>query len=356
MYFSQPFGILEKVPPLPLFPSSLPKQLFKQHPQLKERKYSKKSSSPIWRSKRKWLSNLLPQISRLKGKPLQRRKQQLKSQYCKHQPMKKELRKGIGKRKLLLQPQQIKQGRSDRGLIFSLRRKCLKDQLRAWFLLAWKHQPAGNLLAWKPQSAADYIRTNLEVFTKDIHPMDQIELHKQTREMVYSTLADKSLMAHRLQNSLHNTAAQLELEKASSQAKDNIIKSLEEIIIELGHDPNDRKGVQGLMKKKDEDITALRKQIKLPPTLHPQTEGVVQQKKDQDVVTLLLALHKRLVETEGALEETLKAKQGELAPQTTQTARAIEDTPHVITLAGPPTGQTSEAGPSSSAPAPEVIA
>jgi len=117
-----------------------------------------------------------------------------------------------------------------------------------------------------------------------------------------------------------------------------------------------RKGVQGLMKKKDEDITALRKQIKLPPTLHPQTEGVVQQKKDQDVVTLLLALHKRLVETEGALEETLKAKQGELAPQTTQTARAIEDTPHVITLAGPPTGQTSEAGPSSSAPAPEVIA
>jgi len=46
--------------------------------------------------------------------------------------------------------------------------------------------------------------------------MDQIELHKQTREMVYSTLADKTLMAHRLQNSLHNTAAQLELEKASS--------------------------------------------------------------------------------------------------------------------------------------------
>lgn len=36
----------------------------------------------------------------------------------------------------------------------------------------------------QPQSAADYIRTNLEVLTKDIHPMDQIELHKQTGEMV----------------------------------------------------------------------------------------------------------------------------------------------------------------------------
>jgi len=46
--------------------------------------------------------------------------------------------------------------------------------------------------------------------------MDQIELHKKTGEMVYSTLADKTLLAHKLQNSLHNTTAQLELEKASS--------------------------------------------------------------------------------------------------------------------------------------------
>jgi len=37
--------------------------------------------------------------------------------------------------------------------------------------------------------------------------MDQIELHKKTGEMAYSTLADKTLMAHRLQNSLHNIAA-----------------------------------------------------------------------------------------------------------------------------------------------------
>jgi len=149
----------------------------------------------------------------------------------------------------------------------------------------------------QPQLAADYIRTNMEVFAKDIHPMDQIEFHKQTREMVYSTLADKTLMAHRLQNSLHSTAAQLELEKASSQAKDNRIKSLEEIIIELGHDPNDPKGIQALIKKKYEDIEALRRQIKLPATLHPQTANVAQQKEEQDVVALLMTLHKRLIET-----------------------------------------------------------
>ena len=54
--------------------------------------------------------------------------------------------------------------------------------------------------------------------------------------MVYATLADKTMLANRLENSLNNRAAQLELEKASSQAKENRIKSLEDIIIELGHD------------------------------------------------------------------------------------------------------------------------
>ena len=110
----------------------------------------------------------------------------------------------------------------------------------------------------------------MEVLAKYIHPMDQIELHKQTREMVYSTLVDKTLLAHRLKNSLQHTYAQLELEKASSQAKDNRIKSLEEIIIELGHDPQDPKGIQALIKKKEEDIAALKRQLKLPATLHPQ--------------------------------------------------------------------------------------
>ena len=132
----------------------------------------------------------------------------------------------------------------------------------------------------QPQSAADYIRTNLEALAKDIHPMDQIELHKQTGEMVYSTLADKAMLAQQLQNSLNNTSAQLDLEKASSLAKDNRIKSLEEIIIELGHDSKDAKGIKALMKKKEDDIAALKKQLKLPITMHPQTTEVVQEKAE----------------------------------------------------------------------------
>lgn len=160
----------------------------------------------------------------------------------------------------------------------------------------------------QPQSAVDYIRTNLEVLSKDIHPMDQIELHKQTGEMVYSTLADKALLAHKLQNSLHNTTAQLELENASSLAKDNRIKSLEEIIIELGHDPKDPQGIQALIKRKEEDISALKKQLKLPITMHPQTTKFAQQKEEEDVMGLLMRMNERLAETEKALEEALQGK------------------------------------------------
>lgn len=79
----------------------------------------------------------------------------------------------------------------------------------------------------------DYLKANFEVLAKDIHPIDQIELHKQTGEMVYSTLTRKAIIAHQLQNYLSNTIAQLQLEKASSQAKDTRIKSLEDLVIEL---------------------------------------------------------------------------------------------------------------------------
>jgi len=57
---------------------------------------------------------------------------------------------------------------------------------------------------------------DFEVLARDIHPIDQIELHKKTGEMIYSTLTRKAIAAHQLQNSLNNISAQFQLEKASS--------------------------------------------------------------------------------------------------------------------------------------------
>lgn len=89
--------------------------------------------------------------------------------------------------------------------------------------------------------------------------------------MVYATLVEKATRAHELEESLKGTNTQLDFERMSSTAKDNRIKTLEDLIVDLGHDPKDPKAVRTLMKKKDDDINALRKRLKLPPTEHPQT-------------------------------------------------------------------------------------
>jgi len=111
---------------------------------------------------------------------------------------------------------------------------------------------------------------------RDIRPVDQIEFHKQAGEIIYSTTTSKAMTVHKLQGSLDNITAQYKMEKTSSQAKDNRIKSLEDLVIELGHDPNDAKAAENLIKKKNEDIAALKKQLKLPHSEHPQTKEVLE--------------------------------------------------------------------------------
>lgn len=68
-------------------------------------------------------------------------------------------------------------------------------------------------------------------------------------------MVDKEMLVHQLQKSLDNTTTQLHLEKASSLAKENTIKLLEEIIMELGHDPKDAKGIEALIKKKRSSLS-----------------------------------------------------------------------------------------------------
>lgn len=162
--------------------------------------------------------------------------------------------------------------------------------------------------ALHPQSASDYLRTNLEVMAKDIHPMDKIELHKQTGEMVYASLADETLENYKLKSSLNATASQLDLEKASSQAKDNRIRSLEDIIIEIGHDPKDISGIQEILKLRDADMAAMRKKIKIPSTIHPQIDEVAQQRHEKDTTDLLISIYKQLVQAQEKLGESEAAK------------------------------------------------
>ena len=64
----------------------------------------------------------------------------------------------------------------------------------------------------------------------------------------------------------------------SSFAKDNIIKTLEELDLKIEYDPSNVKEVEEMLKKKNADIASLRKQLKLPPTENSQAKEIAETK------------------------------------------------------------------------------
>jgi hypothetical protein len=49
-----------------------------------------------------------------------------------------------------------------------------------------------------PKAIPDYKRATFKFHTRDVHPADQMDLHRKKREMVFSTLANASTLAAKL--------------------------------------------------------------------------------------------------------------------------------------------------------------
>jgi hypothetical protein len=139
-----------------------------------------------------------------------------------------------------------------------------------------------------PKVITDYKRATFEFQMKDVHLDDQMDLHKQTGEMVFYTLAYASTSAAKLQVSLNNVQTQLKLEKISSFAKDNRIRTLEELVLKICYDPSNMKAAEEMIKKKNTDIASLRKQLKLPPTEDSQAKEIAEKEGEKDEMLKLL--------------------------------------------------------------------
>jgi hypothetical protein len=68
-----------------------------------------------------------------------------------------------------------------------------------------------------PKTTSDYKKTSFEFDVKEVHPLDQMDMHKKTGEIIFSTLMNTSLTALKLQVSLNNIQAQLKLENILGQ-------------------------------------------------------------------------------------------------------------------------------------------
>ena len=64
------------------------------------------------------------------------------------------------------------------------------------------------------------------------------------------------------------------MEKVSTLAKDNMIESLEELVIKVGYDLANINVAEELVRKNNLDIVALRKHLKLPATEDPLAKDI----------------------------------------------------------------------------------
>jgi hypothetical protein len=144
---------------------------------------------------------------------------------------------------------------------------------------------------------------------KDVHPTNQMDLQKQIEEMVFYTMVHASTTVSKLQASLNNVQTQLKLEKISSFAEDNRIKTLEEPVLKIGYDPSNVKATEEMIKKKNDDIASLRKQLNLPPTEDSQVKEIAEKGEKDEMLKLLMEQNAQLKEMEAEMEKLVKEKE-----------------------------------------------
>jgi ParB-like chromosome segregation protein Spo0J len=109
---------------------------------------------------------------------------------------------------------------------------------------------------------------------------------------------------------LNNVQTQLKLEKVSSLAKDNKIKSLEELILKIGYDPANVKAAEELLKNMNVDIASLRKQLKIPATKYPQAKEMAETEgHKEEMLKLIMEKNAQIKEMEDELENLVKEKE-----------------------------------------------
>ena len=95
-----------------------------------------------------------------------------------------------------------------------------------------------------------------------------------------------------------------------SFAKDNRIKTLEELVLKIGYDPANIKAVEEMIKKKNADVATLRKKLKLPPTEDSQAKEIANKESEKDeMLKLLMEKNAQLKEMEAEMEKLLKEKE-----------------------------------------------
>ena len=89
-----------------------------------------------------------------------------------------------------------------------------------------------------PKSPSDYKMTIFSFDTNQIHPIDQMDMHRQSGKKKISTMTTRTMSLSMLRTALSNVQSQLKIENLYSLAKDNKLKSLEDVVVKIVYDPH----------------------------------------------------------------------------------------------------------------------
>lgn len=162
----------------------------------------------------------------------------------------------------------------------------------------------------QPKTASDYKNIVFEFDVKEIHPIDQMEMHKQTREMIFYTITNTTMNLSKLQVTLATVQSQPKMEKVSALAKDTRIKTLEDLAIKLGYDLANINVAEELVKKKNLDMATLRKQLKLPAIEDPLAKDIEETGTQKaNMMKLNIEQNAQLKKMETKMENLIKEKE-----------------------------------------------
>ena len=113
----------------------------------------------------------------------------------------------------------------------------------------------------KPHFPAYYKATQMRVNIGDIYPMDMIELHQKTSDMLYRGVLESSFDKRKMKKMVIEIENQLKKERVATKSNRIQINELEKKIISLGAYPINMKVVGDLIKEKHNEINIFKKYL-----------------------------------------------------------------------------------------------
>jgi hypothetical protein len=140
----------------------------------------------------------------------------------------------------------------------------------------------------------NYKATNFSLNLDDIPLPNKMGLHNQTGEMITRDIMKTSLSLQRLQRMNSQLKQQLKQEQTSSRVKQLKVEDLERRLVKMRDDATNEEPVQRMLNEKDNEISILKKKLKMSDVDHVQTpELLVIQKEKERLIEVIASLNEQ---------------------------------------------------------------